>query len=136
MAHGLSDRVHGTSLMWSAVFIPGIPSAPNGFEIQIDNTGAPDGAGKHRTGAVYAVNYPGDPNPDPALPAAQPGDFVNPQNARVLAWNQYRIELRGDVISVNLNGVDTARYTNTDPNRGPVYRGRADIRRFAVILEL
>jgi hypothetical protein len=103
---------------WSAVFIPGIPSAPNGFEIQIDNTGAPDGAAKHRTGAVYAVNYPGDPNPDPTLPAAQPGDFVNPQNAQVLAWNQYRIEVRGDVISVNLNGVDTARYTNTDPNRG------------------
>ena len=58
------------------------------------------------------------------------------QNVPFPAWNQYRIELRGDVISVNLNGVDTARYTNTDPNRGPVYRGRADIRRFAVILEL
>ena len=29
---------------------------PAGFEIQIDNTGAPDGAAKHRTGAVYAVD--------------------------------------------------------------------------------
>jgi hypothetical protein len=38
---------------WSAVF--------SGFEVQIDNTGAPDGLAKHRTGAVYAVNYPGDP---------------------------------------------------------------------------
>ena len=103
---------------WSAVFIPGQPSTPNGFEIQIDNTGAPDGLAKHRTGAVYAANYPGDPNPDPALPPAQAGDFVNPQNALVMAWNQYRIEVNGDVITVNLNGVNTARYTNTDPNRG------------------
>jgi hypothetical protein len=102
---------------WSAVFIPGVSAVPAGFEIQIDNTGAPDGAAKHRTGAVYAVNYPGDPNPDPAIPPATPGDFVNPQNAQVLAWNQYRIEVQGDVITVNLNGVDTARYTNPDPNR-------------------
>ena len=103
---------------WSAVFIPGMSAVPAGFEIQIDNTGAPDGAAKHRTGAVYAVNYPGDPNPDPAIPPATLGDFVNPQNAQVLAWNQYRIEVQGDVITVNLNGVDTARYTNPDPNRG------------------
>jgi hypothetical protein len=103
---------------WSAVFIPGISAVPAGFEIQIDNTGAPDGAAKHRTGAVYAVNYPGDPNPDPSIPPATPGDFVNPQNAQVLAWNQYRIEVQSDVITVNLNGVDTARYTNPDPNRG------------------
>src|SRR5438128_6478179 len=85
----------------------------SGFEVQIDNTGAPDGLAKHTTGAIYAVNYPGDPNPDPALPAAQAGDFVNPLDARVLAWNQYNIEVNGDVIKVNLNGVDTARYTNT-----------------------
>jgi hypothetical protein len=63
---------------WSAVFIAGMSAVPSGFEIQIDNTGAPDGLPKHRTGAVYAVNYPGDPNPDPTLPPAQPGDFVNP----------------------------------------------------------
>ena len=36
----------------------------------------------------------------------------------VMVWNQYRIEVNGDVITVNLNGVDTAQYTNTDPNRG------------------
>lgn len=95
---------------WSAVF--------SGFEVQIDNTGAPDGLPKHRTGAVYAVNYPGDPAPDPTMPPATPGDFVNPQDARVLAWNQYRIEVQGNQITVNLNGVDTARYTNPDPNRG------------------
>src|SRR5207253_1049296 len=102
---------------WSAVFIPGMSAVPSGFEVQIDNTGVPDGFPKHRTGAVYAVNYPGDPNPDPALPPAQAGDFVNPQDAQVLTWNQYRIEVQGDVITVNLNGANTARYTNTDPNR-------------------
>ncbi len=103
---------------WSAVFMPGMSAVPSGFEVQIDNTGAPDGLPKHRTGAIYAVNYPGDPNPDPALPPAQAGDFVNPQNAQVLGWNRYRIEVQGDVISINLNGTNTTKYTNTDPNRG------------------
>jgi len=103
---------------WSSVFIPGLPSTPAGFEVQIDNTGAPDGRARHRTGAVYAVNYPNDPPDDPALPPAQQNDFINPQNAQVLGWNSYRIDVQGDVIAVNLNGVDTARYTNTDPNRG------------------
>jgi len=48
---------------WSAV--------SDGFEIQIDNTGTapagqPQALAKHRTGVVYAVNYPGDPSPDVA----------------------------------------------------------------------
>jgi hypothetical protein len=108
---------------WSAVFIQGLSAVPSGFEVQIDNIGAasagqPQGLPKHRTGAVYAVNYPGDPAPDPTIPPATQGDFVNPQNAQVLAWNQYRIEVQGNQITVNLNGVDTARYTNPDPNRG------------------
>jgi hypothetical protein len=103
---------------WSAVFMPGMLAVPAGFEIQIDDTGAPDGLPKHRTGVVYAVNYPGDPSPDPALPPAQPGDFANPQDALVLAWNQYRIDVQGNVIMVNLNGVNTCKYTNTDASRG------------------
>ena len=103
---------------WSAVFIPGMSAVPAGFEVQIDNTGAPDGLAKHRTGAIYAVNYPGDPTPDPALPAPQSGDFVNPRDAVVMGWNKYVIEVRGNVITVNLNGVDTAKYTNTEPTRG------------------
>ena len=102
---------------WSAVFIPGMSAVPAGFEIQIDNTGAPDGLPKHRTGVVYAVNYPGDPTPDPALPPAQPGDFANPQNALVMSWNQYRIEVQGNIVTVNLNGVNTCKYTNTDATR-------------------
>jgi choline dehydrogenase-like flavoprotein len=103
---------------WSAVFIPGVAVTPSGFEIQIDNTGQPDGRPKHKTGAVYAVNYPNDPPDDPQMSAPTPGDLVNPQNAQVLSWNQYRIEVRTDVITVNLNGFDTAKYTNTDANRG------------------
>jgi len=100
---------------WSAV--------GSGFEIQIDNTGAapagqPQGLAKHRTGVVYAVNYPGDPSPDPSLPAATPGDFASPQDAAVLGWNHYRIEVQGNVIRVNLNGTDTAKYTNTQPAPG------------------
>src|SRR5262249_15862465 len=103
---------------WSAVFMPGMPSTPAGFEIQIDNTGAPDGRARHRTGAVYAVNYTNDGPDDPAFPPSQPGDFVTPQDAHVLAWNSYRIEVQENVVTVNLNGVPTAQYTNTDPNRG------------------
>jgi hypothetical protein len=95
---------------WSAV--------DSGFEVQIDNTGAPDGLLKHKTGAVYDVNYPGDPSPNPKVPPPPPGDFINSKNALVLAWNQYRIDVQGDAIKVNLNGVDTAQYTNPDPNRG------------------
>lgn len=45
-------------------------------------------------------------------------EFVNPQDAHVLGWNSYRIDVQGDVISVVLNGAPTAQYTNTDPNRG------------------
>lgn len=100
---------------WSAV--------SSGFEVQIDNTGAaaapqPQGLAKHRTGVIYAVNYPGDPSPDPSLPPASPGDFAQPQNALVLGWNHYKIQVQGDVFKVNLNGTDTARYTNTDSARG------------------
>jgi hypothetical protein len=86
-----------------------------GFEVQIDNLG---GAPRHRTGAVYDVNYPGDPAPPADAPAATPGDFVDPRNARALEWNQLQIQVRGDVFTVTLNGVDTARYTNPDPDRG------------------
>ena len=94
-----------------------------GFEIQIDNSGAapvgqPQGLPKHRTGVIYAVNYPGDSTPDPSLPPATPGDFASPQDAIVLGWNHYVIEVQGNVIRVNLNGIDTARYTNAEPGRG------------------
>ena len=91
----------------AGLYNPAWSAVTSGFEVQIDNLGRPDGQAKFRTGAVYDVNY-----------AATAGDFVNPQNARVLDWNQLRIEVRGSVFTVSLNGVDTARFTNTDPNRG------------------
>ena len=92
----------------------------SGFEVQIDNHGAPDGAAKHRTGAVYAVNYPNDPNPDRTQPPATATDFVNPQDAVVGQWNQYRIEVNGNIISVTLNGQATARYTIAGGGYAPV----------------
>lgn len=95
---------------WSAVY--------GGFEIQIDNTGAGQpapGMAIHRTGAVYAVSYPGNPSEIAGFPPATPGDFVNPQDATVLAWNQYRIEVSNNVIKVALNGANTAKYTIPDP---------------------
>jgi hypothetical protein len=101
---------------WSAV--------TSGFEIQIDNTGAapagqPQGLPKHRTGAVYNVNYPVDGFPTPGVPPATAGDFVTPLDASLFpTWNRYRIQVLNDVITVNLNGTNTAKYTNSDPNRG------------------
>jgi hypothetical protein len=95
---------------WSAVF--------SGFEIQIDNSGAGQptpGMAIHRTGAVYAVSYPGNASEIPGFPAATPGDFVSPQDASVLGWNQYRVEVSNNVIKVALNGVNTAQYTIPDP---------------------
>src|SRR5262249_5274969 len=103
---------------WSAGLIPGMPPAPSGFEGQMDNTAAPDGRPKHKTAAAYTVNYPNRPPDNTSVPAPTTGDLVNPQSALLLAWNQYRIEVQGDVITANLNGIDTAKYTNTDPNRG------------------
>jgi hypothetical protein len=65
------------------------------------------------------VNYPGDGFPTPGVPPATAGDFVNPVDAGLFpAWNHYRIQVLNDVITVNLNGTDTAKYTNVDPNRG------------------
>src|SRR5207237_7028404 len=89
-----------------------------GFEIQIDNTGAGQptpGMPIHRTGAVYAVSYPGNPSEIAGVPPATPGDFVSPQDATVLGWNQYRIDVNNDVIKVALNGAKTAQYTIPDP---------------------
>ncbi|PYQ86068.1 MAG: hypothetical protein DMG02_26235 [Acidobacteria bacterium] len=99
---------------------PAWSAADTGFEVQIDNSGSgqPPGLAKYRTGAVYNVNYPGDPVLSPGVPPSTPGDYVNPQNAVVLGWNQYRIDVQNNLITVTLNGVNTARYTNPDPNRG------------------
>lgn len=69
----------------------------------------------HRTGAVYAVSYPANPSEIAGFPPATLGDFVNPQDATVLGWNQYRIEISNNVIKVKLNGANTAQFTIPDP---------------------
>ena len=95
---------------WSAVY--------TGFEIQIDNSGAGQpvtGMAIHRTGAVYSVSYPGNLSDIVGFPAPTAGDFVNPQDAIVLGWNQYRIEVSNNVIKVKLNGTNSAQYTIPNP---------------------
>jgi hypothetical protein len=74
-----------------------------GFEVQIDNTGHPDGAPRHTTGAIYDVI---DQQFSPVAPRA------------VGEWNDYRIRITGDVYEVFLNGVQTTRFENTDHGRG------------------
>jgi hypothetical protein len=74
-----------------------------GFEVQIDNTGHPDGAPRHTTGAIYDV-------------IDQQFSLVAPR--AVGEWNDYRIRITGDVYEVFLNGVQTTRFENTDHGRG------------------
>ena len=49
-----------------------------------------------------------------------PGSQAHPATAEVKAgeWNEIEIEARGDDYTVRLNGVETARFTNTDSWRG------------------
>jgi Domain of Unknown Function (DUF1080)/GMC oxidoreductase len=74
-----------------------------GFEVQIDETGAPDGANQHRTGAIY-----GEPNQafdlQPALPVGQ--------------WNSYEIRVQGQTYTVQLNGVQVTQFNNPHAGRG------------------
>jgi choline dehydrogenase-like flavoprotein len=74
-----------------------------GFEIQIDETAAPDGADRHRTGAIY-----GEPiqafNLQAALPVGQ--------------WNAYEIRVQGQTYTVRLNGVQVTQFDNAHAGRG------------------
>jgi Domain of Unknown Function (DUF1080) len=74
-----------------------------GFEVQIDNTGHPDGAPKHTTGAIY--------------------DMEEQQFARVTPrpvgeWNDYRIRVTNQLYEVFLNGTATTRFENHLVGRG------------------
>ena len=75
-----------------------------GFEVQIDQTAAPDGAAIHKTGAIY--NLAGPQNPD-NLPVLPPGQ-----------WNQFEIHAQGQLYTVFLNGQQITQFQNQDPNRG------------------
>jgi len=74
-----------------------------GFEVQIDEFGAPDGAPKHTTGAIY--------NEDNQT-------FTRQQAKPAGQWNDFEIRVEGQTYTVLLNGQQTTKFTNTNPNRG------------------
>jgi len=74
-----------------------------GFEIQIDNNGAPDGAPKHTTGAIYNIDD-------------QQFTLVAPRP--VGEWNEYLIRVIDQTYTVFLNGTQTTRFVNADVTRG------------------
>jgi hypothetical protein len=74
-----------------------------GFEIQIDETGAPDGAPVHTTGAIYD----------------QPGQTLSQVPAKPVGeWNEYEIQVDDQHYTVRLNGVQVTSFDNLDPDRG------------------
>jgi hypothetical protein len=80
-----------------------------GYEAQIDELAAPDGADKHRTGAIYDV----DLGAAAGTQVYQRGSALEPGE-----WNDYEIAVTGDSYTVKLNGYQTATFTNTDATRG------------------
>ena len=79
-----------------------------GFEVQVDELGAPDGAGIHRTGAIYRKDNRTDQetlNQRAALPVGE--------------WNDYEIRVEGQVYTVLLNGSLVCRFDNAG-----LYTGR------------
>lgn len=74
-----------------------------GFEVQINEPGAPDGAPMHTTGAIYNQadqQYS-------RVPANPPG-----------AWNTYAIRVEGQTYTVVLNGKQVTRFVNPNGARG------------------
>ena len=59
----------------------------HGYEIQIDDEGAPDGEGIHKTGAIYNFQPPAKNASRP------PGE-----------WNTFLIRVEGQIYNVTLNG--------------------------------
>ncbi|MGH9694092.1 MAG: 3-keto-disaccharide hydrolase, partial [Bryobacteraceae bacterium] len=78
-----------------------------GFEVQIDSLGQPDGAGIHKTGAIYNFQAP------TSIPASPLGQ-----------WNVYEIRVEAQHYTVKLNGTSITDFTFTagsdaaHPNRG------------------
>lgn len=74
-----------------------------GFEVQIDELGRPDGAGIHKTGAIYAQAN----QQLSQIPAKPIGE-----------WNDFEITAQDQTYTVRLNGQQVATFTNTDTGRG------------------
>ena len=78
-----------------------------GFEVQIDEFGAPDGQDIHKTGAIYR----GDGRRD--------GEVLTQKAARPVGqWNQYEIRVKGQNYTVLLNGDQVCLFDNPYANRG------------------
>jgi hypothetical protein len=58
-----------------------------GYEIQIDDEGAPDGTAIHKTGAIYNLQ------PAAKIASRPPGE-----------WNTFLIRVKGQIYNVTLNG--------------------------------
>ena len=78
-----------------------------GFEVQIDEFGAPDGAPIHKTGAIYRADGRTD-NETLALKPARP----------VGQWNEYEIHVKGQTYTIFLNGEQVCLFQNPYPGRG------------------
>jgi hypothetical protein len=74
-----------------------------GFEVQIDETGAPDGAPEHTTGAIYSEKV-----------QALSRIVANPPGT----WNRYSIRVDGQTYTVSLNGSQVTTFTSTYAARG------------------
>ena len=74
-----------------------------GFEVQIDEAGAPGGAPIHKTGAVY-----NESNQALTQIAARP----------VGEWNEYEIQVKAQRYTVLLNGAQVTEFVNKDAKRG------------------
>ena len=75
-----------------------------GFEVQIDQLARDDGAPIHKTGAIYGLAGPSDPD---HLPVKGIGE-----------WNEYEIRVKDQTYTVFLNGVQITSSVNPDPARG------------------
>jgi len=80
-----------------------------GFEVQIDELGAPDGLAIHRTGAIYRKDNRTDNKTLTQRPARGVGE-----------WNDYEIRVQGQTYTVTLNGDQVCVFDNTNlyPQRG------------------
>jgi len=78
-----------------------------GFEVQIDELGAPDGQDIHKTGAIYRNDGRRD------------GETFAQKPARAIGqWNEYEIRVKGQNYRVLLNGDEVCVFDNPYPNRG------------------
>lgn len=80
-----------------------------GFEAQIDELGAPDGLGVHKTGAIYRKDNQTDNEVLTQKPARNVGE-----------WNDYEIRVEGQTYTVMLNGDQVCVFDNRNryPGRG------------------